>query len=141
MFRDRARWVPASVSAPPIVAPAPVRTTAAPHAVRERAFGSLKYERLYREQIDDALDLVREAEGYRAEFNTVRPHEALSWNRPAEVHSGRADPTSRSHNPLPLSQGTHRSSPSVHQNGNGPGFCGADFNRNLGRYSVFRICG
>lgn len=63
------------------------------NGVRERAFGSLKYERLYREHIDDALDLVREAEGYRAEFNTVRPHEALSWNRPAEVQSGRADPT------------------------------------------------
>ena len=50
------------------------------NGVRERAFGSLKYERLYREQIDDALDLVREADVYRAEFNTVRPHEALSWN-------------------------------------------------------------
>ena len=62
------------------------------NGVRERAFGSLKYERLYREHIDDALDLVREADAYRAEFNTVRPHEALSWNRPAEVHSGRADP-------------------------------------------------
>lgn len=62
------------------------------NGVRERAFGSLKYERLYREQIDDALDLVREAHVYRAEFNTVRPHEALSWNRPADVHTGRADP-------------------------------------------------
>ena len=29
--------------------------------VRERAFGSLNYERLYREQNDDALDLVRQA--------------------------------------------------------------------------------
>ena len=29
--------------------------------VRERAFESLNYERLYREQNDDALDLVRQA--------------------------------------------------------------------------------
>ena len=29
--------------------------------VRERAFGSLNYERLYREQNDDALDLTRQA--------------------------------------------------------------------------------
>ncbi len=29
--------------------------------IRERAFESLNYERLYREQNDDALDLVRQA--------------------------------------------------------------------------------
>lgn len=63
------------------------------NGVRERAFGSLKYERLYREPIDDALDLVREAEAHRVEFNTIRPHEALSWNRPLDVHQGRAHPT------------------------------------------------
>ncbi len=62
------------------------------NGVRERAFQSLKYERLYREQIDDALDLVREAETFHTEFNTVRPHEALAWNRPHEVHTGPADP-------------------------------------------------
>ncbi len=60
--------------------------------VRERAFGSLKYERLYREQIDDPLDLVREGDAFRSEFNQIRPHEALSWHRPLDVHLGRADP-------------------------------------------------
>ena len=63
------------------------------NGVRERGFQSLKYERLYREPIDDALDLVREADAYRVEFNTIRPHEALSWNRPVDVHIGRASPT------------------------------------------------
>jgi len=63
------------------------------NGVRERAFGSLKYERLYREQIDDALELVRHAEAFRVEFNTVRPHQALAWNRPLDVHTGRAEPT------------------------------------------------
>jgi len=62
------------------------------NGVRERAFGTLKYEWLYREQIGDALDLVREAEEFRVEFNEVHPHEALAWNRPLDVHLRRADP-------------------------------------------------
>jgi len=45
----------------------------------------------YREHIDCPLDLVREADAFRVELNTVRPHEHLSWNRPANVHTGRAD--------------------------------------------------
>jgi len=63
------------------------------NGVRERGFQSLKYERLYLEPIDDPLDLVREAETFRVEFNTIRPHEALAWNRPHEVHLELADPT------------------------------------------------
>jgi putative transposase len=49
---------------------------------RERGFGLLEYERLFLEEIDDVLDLVEHAERYRVDYNTVRPHEALSWNRP-----------------------------------------------------------
>ena len=63
------------------------------NGVRERAFESLKYERLYREDITDILDLTGHAEEFRVEFNTIRPHEALSWNRPLDVHLGLADPT------------------------------------------------
>lgn len=63
------------------------------NGVRERSFQALKYERLYREQIDDHLDLVREADTFRDEFNRTRPHEHLSWNRPIDVHLGLADPT------------------------------------------------
>jgi putative transposase len=37
--------------------------------------------------------LAQHAENYRNEYNTLRPHEALSWNRPLEVHLGLADPT------------------------------------------------
>ena len=59
---------------------------------RERGFGSLKYEKLFLEEIPDALDLVAHAETYRIEYNTVRPHEALAWNRPRDVHLGRVDP-------------------------------------------------
>ena len=59
---------------------------------RERGFGTLKYERLFLDEIPDALTLVERAEEYRIEYNEVRPHEAISWNRPMEVHLGQADP-------------------------------------------------
>jgi transposase InsO family protein len=62
------------------------------NGVRERAFGSLKYERLYREEIPDGMWLHEHADAWRVEFNTVRPHEALSFNRPVDVHLGLADP-------------------------------------------------
>jgi putative transposase len=58
---------------------------------RERGFGTLKYERLFIDEIDDALMLAKHAEEYRTEYN--RPHQAIAWNRPKEVHLGLADPT------------------------------------------------
>ena len=42
------------------------------NGVRERAFESLNYERLYREQNDDALDLVRQAVFVSSASGTVR---------------------------------------------------------------------
>lgn len=60
---------------------------------RERGFGTLKYERLYIDEIDDAVMLAKHAEEYRIEYNQIRPHEAIAWNRPKEVHLGLADPT------------------------------------------------
>ena len=63
------------------------------NGVRERAFQSLKYERLYLEEIHDHLELVPIAETFRVEFNKIRPHEHLSWNLPYEVHTGAANPT------------------------------------------------
>jgi putative transposase len=62
------------------------------NGVRERGFESMKYERLYFEEIDDGLVLAEHAEAYRIEYNTVRPHEALSWNRPLDVHTRCAQP-------------------------------------------------
>lgn len=56
------------------------------NGVRERAFGSLKYEHLYRLEIDTLPDLAREAEAWRQVFNHIRPHEALDFHRPIEVH-------------------------------------------------------
>jgi transposase InsO family protein len=56
------------------------------NGVRERAFGSLKYEHLYRLEIDDGHQLSQEAESYRQLFNTIRPHEGLAMRRPLHVH-------------------------------------------------------
>jgi transposase InsO family protein len=63
------------------------------HGSRERGFGTLKYERLFLDEIPDALTLVERAEDYRIKYNEIRPHEAIAWNRPMEVHLGLADPT------------------------------------------------
>ena len=54
---------------------------------RERGFGTLKYERLFLDEIPDALTLVERAENYRVEYNTQRPHEAIAWNRPLDATS------------------------------------------------------
>lgn len=56
------------------------------NGVRERAFGSLKYEHLYRSEIETLTDLARESSAYRHVFNYIRPHEALGLYRPIEVH-------------------------------------------------------
>jgi putative transposase len=56
------------------------------NGVRERAFGSLKHEHLYRLEIDDGHQLGQEAEAYRQLFNRIRPHEALAIRRPLDVH-------------------------------------------------------
>lgn len=61
-----------------------------PDTASDPPFGFLKYERLHREQIDDDLDLVRQADAHRSESNTIRLREALAWNRLSEVHLRRS---------------------------------------------------
>ena len=56
------------------------------NGVRERAFGSLKYEHLYRHEIDDGHDLGLHVERYRQLFNQVRPHQSLAGRRPLDAH-------------------------------------------------------
>ncbi|EFP58448.1 hypothetical protein HMPREF0321_0167 [Dermacoccus sp. Ellin185] len=53
----------------------------------------MKYERLYIDEIADAVMLAKHAQEYRLEYNSIRPHEAIAWNRPLDVHLGIADPT------------------------------------------------
>ena len=56
------------------------------NGVRERGFGSLKYQRLYRVEITDGHELAEQAESYRQVFNTIRPHHSLNGKRPLHVH-------------------------------------------------------
>lgn len=53
----------------------------------------LKYERLYLDEIDDAVMFAKHVEEYRIESNQIRPYEALAWNRPKQVHLCLTDPT------------------------------------------------
>jgi transposase InsO family protein len=53
---------------------------------RERGFGTLTYEHLYREEITDGVDLARHVEAQRHTFNTRRPHEHLDWRFPTDVY-------------------------------------------------------
>jgi putative transposase len=83
------------------------RKTPQQNGVRERAFGSLKYEHLYRLEIDDGHQLGVEVESYRQLFNQIRPHEALAMRRPLDVHLDACNDhqTTKSNEPetLPLS--------------------------------------
>ncbi len=56
---------------------------------RERGFGTLKYEQLYIDEIDDAVMLAKHAEQYP---DRVQPNQARGTG-PQEVHLGLADPT------------------------------------------------
>ena len=69
------------------------------NGLRERGFGTLKYERLFPGDIPNALTLVERVADYRIECNTVRPHEATAWNRPLEVHLDRASATNPTFKP------------------------------------------
>lgn len=61
-------------------------------------FKSLKYERLYRHDIEDGLALGERIEDFLEEFNGILPHEAINWQRPPEhylqdpEHSNPTDP-------------------------------------------------
>ena len=61
------------------------------NGVVERWISSLEYERLYRQDIPSGPDLAAHVATFIDEYNTVRPHQALRWQRPLDVH--RTDPT------------------------------------------------
>ncbi|WP_238385338.1 helix-turn-helix domain-containing protein [Nesterenkonia muleiensis] len=48
-----------------------------------------RWKAAFLEEILDALELIQRAEYYREGCNTIRPHEAIAWNRPM----GWAQPT------------------------------------------------
>lgn len=54
------------------------------NGVIERWFQSLKYERLYRHEIADGVELADHVADFLDEFNTIRPHESIDWQRPLD---------------------------------------------------------
>jgi transposase InsO family protein len=48
----------------------------------DAAVQAIKYEHLYRPQINDGLVLAREVEIYLTIYNTIRPHEAIGFATP-----------------------------------------------------------
>ena len=77
----------------------------APHTngVVERWFETIKYEHLYRDEIPSGIDLAHRVADFIHEYNHIRPHEALHWQRPLDTHL--ADPTLKP-NPPETEQGT-----------------------------------
>lgn len=56
------------------------------NGVIERFYGSIKYEHLYRLEIDNAWTLTEEIESFRQLFNEVRPHEHLDFGTPLDAY-------------------------------------------------------
>jgi transposase InsO family protein len=52
------------------------------NGVVERFYQAIKYEHLYRHEINDGLVLAREVENYLTIYNTIRPHEAIGFATP-----------------------------------------------------------
>ena len=67
------------------------------NGVIERFFGSIKYERLYRIDIDNVQDLERETATYRGIYNTIRPHEGIGMARPIERYQQHPKPNPPDH--------------------------------------------
>lgn len=61
------------------------------NGVIERFFQSLKYEHLYRHDIDDGTQLADHVTSYLDTYNRIRPHENIDWWRPHEVYLDNPD--------------------------------------------------
>ena len=67
------------------------------NGVVERLFASLKYERLYRHDITDGTDLATHVDDFTDEYNQIRPHETIHWQRPLDRYLTTPEPS----NPTP----------------------------------------
>ena len=63
------------------------------NGVIERFFEAIKYEHLYRRDIDNAIQLAAEADSYPTTYNAIRPHQAIAMDRP--LHRYRQTPTTQ----------------------------------------------
>jgi putative transposase len=56
----------------------------------ERLWRSVKYEEVYLKAYEDGWDTQKSLGRYFAFYNTIRPHQALEYQTPAEVHRAKA---------------------------------------------------
>ena len=64
------------------------------NSVVERWIETLKYEHLYRHEIPNGPNLAAHVAAFIDEYNTVRPHQTLDWQRPLDAHQ--TDPNLKS---------------------------------------------
>jgi transposase InsO family protein len=67
----------------------------------ERFFEALKYERLYRHDIRDGIQLADHTADFKTIYNSIRPHEAIAMARPLERY--RQTPTTNIPDPESVS--------------------------------------
>ncbi|MCQ3810269.1 MAG: integrase core domain-containing protein [Acidimicrobiia bacterium] len=63
------------------------------NGVIERFFEAIKYEHLYRRDIDNGIELTAEADSHQTTYNAVRPHQAIAMARPLDRY--RQTPTTQ----------------------------------------------
>jgi len=70
--------------------------------VIERFYQAIKYEHLYRHEIDDGPALAEHVDGYLHTYNRQRPHEALQFALPIDRYT--AAPTQNTADPEPSTE-------------------------------------
>jgi putative transposase len=60
------------------------------NAITERFFRSLKWEKIYYEEYRTPREVYRAVRDYIDEYNYVRPHQAIGYEKPATMYFGRA---------------------------------------------------
>jgi len=60
------------------------------NAITERFFRSLKWEKIYYEEYRKPREVYRAVRDYIDEYNLVRPHQAIGYEKPATMYFGRA---------------------------------------------------
>lgn len=60
------------------------------NAITERFFRNLKWEKIYYEEYRKPQDVYRAVRDYIDEYNFVRPHQAIGYEKPANLYFGQA---------------------------------------------------
>jgi len=58
------------------------------NAITERYFRSLKWEKIYYDEYRKPREVYKAVREYIDEYNFVRPHQAISYDKPATLYFG-----------------------------------------------------